>query len=186
MDTTCARKFSYYVSANPRRMSSKTVLLSVAAISAGVLSGCTSSSSRTPVYDRSQVGHVITEQRGEIIGVQDVVIKARSSSAGSAGVGSRVGSAAVAAAVLGSPIGAAVAAGQAIGGIAGASMDNERGEELTILMKDGRSIVVVQPRGTVPFSIGDRVRVMTGSSSSIYGDPSTRVVPDENPVIGAR
>jgi outer membrane lipoprotein SlyB len=167
-------------------MSPKTVLLSVAVISAGFLGGCSSPAARTPVYDSSQVGHVITEQKGEIIGVQDVVIKARSSTRGSAGAGSRIGGAAVVGAILGSPIYAAQVAGDVIGSVAGSSMDNERGEELTILMKDGRSIVVVQPRGAVPFAIGDRVRIMTGSSNSMYGDPSTRVVSDDTVVKGGR
>lgn len=168
-------------------MSSKTVLLSIAVIAAGGFTGC-ATSSKQPVYQSSQVGHVITAQAGEIIGVQDVVIKAPSSSRGAAGAGSRIGGAAVVGAVLGNPIYAVQAAGEVIGGVVGAGADNARGEELTILLKDGRSIVVVQPRGTIPFSIGDKVKVMTGGSGSIYGDPSTRVVVDENAsaVIGAR
>jgi outer membrane lipoprotein SlyB len=122
---------------------------------------------------------MISEQQGEVIGVQDVLIKAQTSQAGSAGVGSRVGSAAVASAILGSPIHAAVAAGQVIGGIAGASADNKNGEELTILLKDGRTVVVVQERGSVPFAIGEKVKLKSGSSSSIYGGGNTRVEHDE-------
>jgi outer membrane lipoprotein SlyB len=142
------------------------------------LNGCVSSS-KTPVYDSSQVGQMISEQAGEVINVQDVVIKARSSQAGSPGMGSRMGSAAVVSAVLGNPVHAVIAGAEAIGGVAGATMDNQRGEELTILLKDGRTVVVVQERGDVPFAIGDRVKILSGSGGSIYGGPTSQVVRDD-------
>lgn len=164
-------------------MSSKLVLISLAAAAGVAFTGCASSSS-TPVYQSNQVGQIITDQRGEIIGVRDVVIEAPKSARGSAGAGSRIGGAAVVGAVLGSPIYAAQVAGDVIGGVVGAGADNQRGEELSILLKDGRTVTVVQERGSVPFAIGDRVKVMTGSSSSVYGGPSTRVVRDDA-VIGA-
>src|ERR1051326_2798465 len=124
----------------------KRALIFFATVPFVLLTGCVSTS-KQPVYDSSQVGQMISEQKGEVIGVQDVVIKARTSQAGSPGIGSRIGWAAVTSAILGSPIHAAVAAGQALGGIAGAGMDNQQGEELTILLKDGRTVVVVQERG---------------------------------------
>ncbi|MEO7412028.1 MAG: hypothetical protein ABIZ81_01610 [Opitutaceae bacterium] len=159
-------------------MNSKIVWVSLAGVAAVGLFGCATASKR-PVYDSSQVGQVISEQRGEVIGVQDVLIKAPSSQAGSAGVGSRMGSAAATAAILGSPIHAAVAASQVIGGMAGASADNRNGEELTILLKDGRTVVVVQERGDAPFAIGEKVKIMSGSSGSVYGGANTRVLHDE-------
>jgi outer membrane lipoprotein SlyB len=160
-------------------MSSKSILIFLATSSLVALTGCGTSASKTPVYSTSQVGQMISEQKGEIIGVQDVVIKARSSSAGSTGVGARMGSAAVVAAVLGSPIHAAIAAGEMIGSAAGAGLDNQKGEELTILLKDGRTVVVVQPRGDVPYVIGDRVKILNSSSGSIYGEPTTQVLRDD-------
>jgi outer membrane lipoprotein SlyB len=159
-------------------MSSKPVLVFLAASAASLFAGC-ATASKTPVYDSTQVGQMISEERGEVIAVQDVVIKARSSQAGSPGVGSRMGAAAATSAILGSPIHAAIAAGEMIGGIAGASADNKNGEELTILLKDGRTVMVVQERGETPFSIGERVKIVSGSSSSIYGGANTRVVHDE-------
>src|SRR4051812_24659 len=108
-------------------MNSKNVWVSLAGISALVFAGCASSSSSRPVYSSSQVGQVITQDTGEIIGVQDVLIQGQTSQAGSAGVGSRMGSAVATSAILGSPIHAAVAAGQMIGGIAGAGADNKNG-----------------------------------------------------------
>ena len=136
-----------------------------------LLVGC-GTSRRTPVYDRSQVGQIISEQSGEILAVQEVVIKAPTSRAGSAGAGSRIGSAAAGAAISGNPVAIAVAASQIIGGAAGAIADNQRGEELTILLKDGRTVVIVQERGRVPFGVGDRVRIMSGGTHD-------RVVRDE-------
>ena len=153
-------------------------------VAAGVVAGC-ATASKTPVYDRSQTGQIISEQRGEIVGVQDVVIKAPTQAAGSTGIGSKMGSAAVVSAVLGSPIHAAIAAGDVIGGIAGAPMDNEKGEELTIMLKDGRTVVVVQQRGQVPFMFGDRVKIMTGSGNSIYSESNARVVRDES-IVNSR
>lgn len=127
---------------------------------------------RTPVYDSSEVGQIISEQSGEILAVQEVIIKAPTSRAGSAGAGSRIGSAAAAAAISGNPVAIAVAASQVIGGAAGAVADNQRGEELTILLKDGRTVVIVQERGRVPFGVGDRVKIMSGGTQD-------RVVRDE-------
>lgn len=80
---------------------------------------------------------------------------------------------------MGSAIGAVATAGDVIGGIAGAAADNKNGEELTILLKDGRTVVVVQEAGTVPFSVGEKVKVKSGSSSSIFGGPNTRVDHDD-------
>jgi len=160
-------------------MNSKNVWISLAGISAWVFAGCASSSSSRPVYSSSQVGQVITQDTGEIIGVQDVLIQGQTSQAGSAGVGSRMGSAVATSAILGSPIHAAVAAGQMIGGIAGAGADNKNGEELTIRLKDGSTIIVVQERGETPFAVGERVKIVKGANGSIYGGPNTRVVHDD-------
>jgi outer membrane lipoprotein SlyB len=159
-------------------MNSKSVGIFLGTVAVGVLAGC-ATGSKTPVYESNQVGQVISEDRGEIIGVQDVLIKAPTTQAGSAGVGSRMGSAVATSAILGSPISAVIAAGQMIGGAAGAAADNKNGEELTILTKDGRTVVVVQERGDVPFAIGERVKIMSGSSTSIYGGGNTHVVHDE-------
>jgi outer membrane lipoprotein SlyB len=155
-------------------------VLFFAGVVALVASGCVSSS-RKPVYDSSQIGQIIREDQGEIIGVREVVIKAPSSRAGSPGVGSRMGGAAAAAAITGNPVAVAVAAGQMIGSAAGAVADNQRGEELTIVMRDGRTVMIVQELGEVPFVLGDRVKILSGSGTSIYGGAATHVVRDDAP-----
>lgn len=158
----------------------RTQLCGLIGFVACVFAGC-ASSPRTPVYDSNQVGQVITAQSGEVIGVQDVVIKAPSSRAGSTGVGAQIGSAAAVAAITGNPLNAAMAAGRVVGSVVGAGADNQRGEEITVLLKDGRTIVVVQERGSVPFAIGDRVKVMSGSSGAIYGGGKAQIVRDDAP-----
>jgi outer membrane lipoprotein SlyB len=74
-----------------------------------------------------------------------------------------------------------MAAGRVVGSVVGAGADNQRGEEITVLLKDGRTIVVVQERGSVPFAIGDRVKVMSGSSGAIYGGGKAQIVRDDAP-----
>jgi outer membrane lipoprotein SlyB len=150
----------------------------LASVSAVTFTGCATSSSR-PIYQSSQVGQMITEEQGEILDVREVLIQAPHSQAGSAGVGSRMGGAIAAAAVLGSPIQAAMEGARVVGGIAGANADNKNGEELTIRLKDGRTVVVVQQRGDTPFAIGEKVKIQSGSSTSIYGGGNTRVVHDD-------
>ena len=150
--------------------------------------GCSSSSSRLPVYDSSQIGSVIKSEAGEVISVRDVLIKAPSSSAGSTGMGSRIGSAAGRSAIYGGPnaiVGAAGAViGEAVGSVAGAKMDDRVGEEITILSEGGQTITIVQERSNPPLAPGERIRIVTGSSSGPYGSGGgSRVVRDDGTVV---
>lgn len=149
--------------------------------------GC-AARSNLPVYDSGQVGNPITSQRGEIVSVRDVLIKAPSQSAGSTGMGARIGSAAGRSAVSGGAAGAVVGAvgavvGEAAGAVVGATADNKMGEEITVLVEGGQLITIVQERGSgLPLAQGERVRLVTGGSSSVYGGSTTktRVVRDED------
>jgi outer membrane lipoprotein SlyB len=140
--------------------------------------GCVSKSN-LPVYDSGQVGSVITSQRGEIVSVRDVLIKAPSQSAGSTGMGARIGSAAGRSGILGGPsaivgaVGAVV--GEAAGAVVGAAADNKMGEEITVLVEGGQTITIVQERGDgPPLAIGEKVRLVSGASSGVYGGSSTK------------
>ena len=140
--------------------------------------GCVSKSN-LPVYDSGQVGSAITSQRGEIISVRDVLIKAPSQSAGNTGMGARIGSAAGRSGILGGPsaivgaVGAVV--GEAAGAVVGAAADNKMGEEITVLVEGGQTITIVQERGDgPPLATGEKVRLVTGASSSVYGGSSTK------------
>jgi outer membrane lipoprotein SlyB len=148
---------------------------------AGVFAGCTSASSNLPVYDSNQVGQVINEQRGEVILVREVLFKAPTAAAGSAGSGSRIGAATVAGIVTGSTHAVANAMGSVLGGAAGARADNRLGEEITVMVEGGQSVVIVQERdrNTAPLGVGERVKILSGSGGGgLYGGPTARVVRD--------
>ncbi|MSU22937.1 MAG: hypothetical protein EXS32_03845 [Opitutus sp.] len=158
--------------------------IAVAALLVG--GGCLNSRSSLPVYDSNQIGTVIKSQSGEILSVRDVVIKASSTQAGSTGMGSRIGAAAGRSAIYGGPSAAVGAAGavigEAVGAVAGARVDDKKGEEITILVEGGQTVTVVQERGSSPLAPGERVRIITSASSSIYGGGGTKVVRDDEVV----
>lgn len=163
------------------------VFYSAMAASVLVLSGgCMSSKSNLPVYDSNQIGTVIKSQSGEIVSVRDVVIKASSTQMGSTGMGARIGGAAGRSAIFGGPAAAVGAAGavigEAVGAVAGARVDDKMGEEITILVEGGQTVTVVQERGSSPLAAGERVRIITGSSSGVYGGGGTKVVRDDEVV----
>ena len=149
--------------------------------------GCMGGGSSLPVYDSSQVGSVIRSQSGEILSVRDVMIKAGSQQQGSTGMGARIGGAAGRGAIYGgagAAIGAAGAVvGEAVGAVAGARADDKKGEEITVLVEGGGTVTIVQERGTTPLAPGERVKIVTGASSSIYGGGNTQVVRDVQPEI---
>ena len=164
-------------------------------VSAGALlalfAGCNSASSGLPVYDRSQVGQVVSEQRGEIVSVRDVVIKGQAEQAGSAGRGARIGAAAVQGAILGaSERAVAAVVGSMAGSAAGSKLDDKLGEEITIMLEGGRRVVIVQERepGVPPLAPGERVKLQSGSASTLSGGSNAKVVRDDgaSDVIGAR
>lgn len=119
--------------------------------------------------------------------MRDVVIKAPSQSAGSTGRGARIGSAAGRSAISGGAAGAVVGVvgavvGEAAGTAVGATANNKMGEEITVLIEGGQTVTIVQERGTVPLAAGEKVRLITGAASSVYGGSSTKtkVVRDED------
>jgi outer membrane lipoprotein SlyB len=144
-----------------------------------LVSGC-ASSPNTTVYKAGQTNQMITAQLGEVVAVHDVVIQASSSQSGSAGTGASIGSA-LGGSILGDPVTAvAGAAGRAVGSSLGAGADNQRGEEITVTLRDGRTVLIVQEKGAIPFAVGDRVKIMTGSGMMA----ESRVVRDEDAIPG--
>jgi outer membrane lipoprotein SlyB len=163
----------------------------ISAVACALLAGCGGGAGSMPVYDRGQVGQVVSEQRGEVVGVRDVLIKGQTSQTGSTGTGARLGSAAVTGAIFGAPERAVAAVvGSIAGSAAGAKLDDRMGEEVTVMLEGGKTVVIVQERasGVAPLTPGERVRLQTGSSSG-YGSGNSRVVRDDgyaSDVIGAR
>jgi outer membrane lipoprotein SlyB len=154
---------------------------------ATVWAGCSSAaSSKTPVYTQAEIGQAINQQAGEIVSVRDVIITPNSTvSRGAQGAGSRVGSAAVVGAITGSPLAIASAVGSLVGETGGSKLDNVRGEEITVQLKDGQVVTVVQERSDPPMAPGERVLVVTtGSSANLQRVRVTRTdaSPDAVPV----
>jgi outer membrane lipoprotein SlyB len=155
------------------------------------LAGCASSSSNMPVYDRSQVGQVVSGQRGEVISVRDVMIKGQADQQGSAGRGARIGSAAVTGAIFGNPVPAVAAAvGSIAGSAAGSKFDDRMGEEIMVVLEGGKTVTIVQERvaGVPAIAPGERVIVQSGGGSSMSGSGNSRVLRDDtggSDVIGA-
>jgi outer membrane lipoprotein SlyB len=155
-------------------------------LSVGILvlaAGCASSGpSNMPVYDRSQVGQVVSGQRGEVVSVRDVLIKGQAEQQGSAGRGARLGSAAVTGAIFGAPERAVASVlGGMAGSAAGAKLDDRMGEEIMVTLEGGKTVTIVQERvaGVPPIAPGERVIVQSGSGSSMSGGGNTRVIRDE-------
>lgn len=140
------------------------------------LAGCSSPSANTPVYSQAEIGQAINQQAGEIIGVRDVIITPNSAtSRGAPGAGSRVGAAAVAGAIYGSPAAIASAVGSVVGEVGGSKLDNKMGEEITVQLKNGQVVTVVQERGDPPMALGESVLVVTTGGTG-YSTERVRVM----------
>lgn len=137
--------------------------------------GCesTSSTPSRPVYSASQAGQVITHEAGLVMEVEEVLIQAPSSYEGAPGTGSQIGSAMGRGAMSGNPMILAGAIGGIIGAKAGAGLDNQIGDKITIAMDGGKTVTIIQPRDKKqPIMPGERV-VLEKSSGN------TRVVREQ-------
>lgn len=136
-----------------------------------LLSGCASSKSGE-VYSRDQARRTQTVQMGTVQFVKNIQIEGTKSGVGTVGGG-------VAGGVVGSTIGGgkgsilAAVGGAALGAVGGAvaeeKLTKKNGLEITVKLDSGSTIAVVQ-EADVMYSVGERVRVLTGS------DGTTRVV----------
>jgi outer membrane lipoprotein SlyB len=149
------------------KMSGVTLSLALACLLAA---GCASSRSGE-VYSRDQARKAQTVQMGTVQSVKAVKIEGTKSPVGAlaggavgAGVGQAIGSGTgrVLATVVGA-VGGAVAGSAVEEGVT-----QKDGLEITVKLDDGKVISVVQ-EADVPFQVGERVRILTGS------DGTTRV-----------
>lgn len=168
----------------------KTPLPAAFAAALLVLAGCESTSSASrPVYSTSQTGTMISQEKGVVVAVEEVLIQAPSS-ANQTGAGAQIGSA------MGRAImnpGAIVGSmGGIMGAKAGATLDNRVGDKITVVTDEGRTVTIVQARdpNTAPIMPNDRVVIEVGGAASKMGSGTTRVVrdtsaPDDSHVVGA-
>lgn len=144
------------------------------------LAGCESASSTSsgPVYQTSQTGQVISGESGMVIAVEEVIIQAASSAAGSTGTGAQVGSAVGSAVLGGNPASIGRAIGSIVGSKAGASLDNNTGDKITILLDSGKTVTIIQVRDKKgqPMMSGERVVVEQSGGTSTSGGGNARVV----------
>jgi outer membrane lipoprotein SlyB len=146
--------------------------LSLAVVALGatvVCAGCTFPSKST-VYDRRSAGRSMTVDTGSVTDARDVTVSGRRTIVGTGG-GAIVGGAAASG---GSGVGGAVAsaAGAVTGAIIGEATEEavtrEGAQELTIKMKNGDTIVVVQElKKEGRFSVGDSVQVLSGGGGTM-------------------
>jgi len=135
-----------------------------------LLTGCASSNSGE-VYSREQARRTQTVQLGTVQSVKNVRIEGTRSAVGPVAGGIGGG-------VVGSTIGAgkgsvlAALGGAALGAVGGAvaeeKLTKKAGLEITVKLDSGSTIAVVQ-EADVMYSVGERVRVLTGP------DGTTRV-----------
>lgn len=149
-------------------MKSKSPLFSILAGAVAICAGCTFPSS-TSIYDRRSAGSSMTVETGDVISVREVQVSGRSTVIGVGG-GGLVGAAAASG---GSGVGGAVvqAAGAVGGAILGESVEEavtrKNALEITIKMKNGDIIAVVQEvRHEGRFNAGQRVQVMHGGGGT--------------------
>ena len=138
---------------------------------AALMAGCASSNSGE-VYSRDQARRTQIVQMGTVQFVKNIQIEGTKSGVGAVGGG-------VAGGVIGSTIGGgkgsilAAVGGAALGAVGGAvaeeKLTKKNGLEITVKLDSGSIIAVVQ-EADVMYSVGERVRVLTGS------DGTTRVV----------
>jgi len=130
------------------------------------MTGCTFPSSQ-PTVSRNQVGLVQTLELGYVLEVRDVVIDGERTVIGVWG-GAAVGAAATNPG--GYPANVGEALGQAAGAVAGAVagraieelVTRKRGQELTIQLDNGQTVVVIEEYKKGPLREGDRVQLNRG------------------------
>lgn len=137
--------------------------------SALLLGGCASDSSSgsRPVYTANQAGQVISHDAGMVMAVEEVLIQGSSNYPGAPGMGSQVGRAVGQGVLSGNPLYVVGAIGGIMGGKAGASLDNQIGDKITVTLDSGKTITVVQARDKQPIMPGERVVIESGSTTSV-------------------
>lgn len=118
----------------------------------------------------------MSQEAGLVLAVEEVVIQAPNSTS-QTGTGAQLGSAVGRGAITGSPTAIAGAVGGLLGSKAGASLDNQVGDKITIQLDGGKTVTIIQARDAdAPLMPGERVVIETGGSPSTYGSGTARVV----------
>jgi outer membrane lipoprotein SlyB len=155
---------------NKRRLSALTAVL--------LLAGCASESGdggARPVYSANQAGQIISHDGGMVMAVEEVLIQGNSNYPGAPGTGSQVGRAVGQGVLSGNPLYVVGAIGGIMGGKAGANLDNQIGDKITIALDSGRTITVVQARDKKqPIMPGERVSIESGNTTQVVREAPTK------------
>jgi hypothetical protein len=124
-----------------------------------------------PLYCRGKL-HVTPSPSGARV---EVLITGNSSYPGAPGTGSQVGAALGRSAIYGNPLSAVGAIGGIMGAKAGASLDNQIGDKITIVLDSGKTVTIVQARDKKqPIMPGERVVIEGGSTTTVVREQPTR------------
>ena len=149
-------------------MKPKSLALAILAVTAALVAGCRFPSS-TSIYDRANAGRSMSVDTGDVVSVRDVQVSGRSTVIGTGG-GAVLGSAAASggSGVGGAVVRAAGAVGGAIIGEAGEeALTRQNAQEITIKMKNGELMVVVQEvRHEGRFRVGQHVQILNGGGGT--------------------
>ena len=110
-----------------------------------------------------------------VMSVEEVLIKGESNYPGAPGMGSQVGKAVGQGVLSGNPLYVVGAIGGIMGSKAGANMDNQIGDKITVALDNGKTITVVQARDKKqPIMPGERVAVESGSTTLVVREQPTK------------
>ena len=148
----------------------KRILLGLACASLLTGTGCTFPSS-SPTIPSTQANQLQRADTGRIVGVRDVMIEGRRTHLGQYGGAVLGGAAAIPSNGVvnsrGRALGVAGAsvAGAVVGEAAEEYLTRKKAQEITIEMRDGSSVVVVQ-ESPPNYEVGDLVQVIHGGASA--------------------
>ncbi|WP_221032476.1 hypothetical protein [Actomonas aquatica] len=152
----------------------KSIVVSLAVLSAVLSTGCTLPSSQ-PMVDRAQVGVVQTLDLGKVVRVRNVVIDGERTILGLSGGGSLGAAATYPGAGAGAGDYVVQAAAGIVGAVAGSAVEEaatrKPAQELTILLDSGSTVILVQETEDGVFKEGDRVQVNSGG----WGQATVRI-----------
>jgi outer membrane lipoprotein SlyB len=160
---------------NPVKLLRKHCLAAGLVLSLTGTAGCQSQASNLPVYSASEANQLRTAQTGTVESVRAVLIQGDSGTKTSIGqsVGGSLGRTV---AMGGNPVTAvAGAAGSVVGQIAGGAVEknvaSREGQEITVALDDGTTVMIVQ-KNNPAFVGGERIKLV-GSGSKVTVMPLT-------------
>jgi outer membrane lipoprotein SlyB len=151
----------------------RTLTMAAAVTAVAVLAGCANPNASGQVYSYGETQREQIVRTGTVVSVQPITIQNDRTTGAGVFAGGALGAVAGNAVGRGAGRGIATVGGAIIGALAGNAIENRAGTQsglqLTIRLDNGETRVIAQA-ADVPFSIGQRVQVISGAGP-------TRVAP---------